>query len=439
MKRILTFVLCMCLGPAAIADIEIVTIEFKPEQREEVIRIVEAVESLCAEAFDTDFSTFDDGARLELHMQYRDYERVDRELNNGEFRRAWTFTNPRVMQSHIALQPPVEPTVLYESGLPLQTKVQIAEEAVSLCMYRALANKADQPDWLDGGLIGRLACDAIRASGDMGPIEDEPWSAREIILVERLFEDMPDYNLDTLFEDVEKDINASRLNAVRSAFVGWLREIGAFETVMRESRGIGSSEDRNDKYRALTLGAIGDAGVENPDQAFKDWVLAFEPKWNQVYRSLETNGDAWFHCAFDSTNSVCWNSQKLGRGNWELSGSLRIFEGDKSQMNVLLGKSDTGYLSVALGPTFGVTVFHRQYQDNDKSKWVRLIHEDMKTFELEDWVDFKISKRRDRLMIKINRERPVVLDVKDIDLTGEWGLGCQNNSAGLWKGVVFED
>ena len=64
------------------ADIDIVTVEFKPEQRAQVRQIVDATEQVCAQAFGVDFddadSGGDDDASLELHMQFRDYERVDK-------------------------------------------------------------------------------------------------------------------------------------------------------------------------------------------------------------------------------------------------------------------------------------------------------------------------------------------------------------------------
>lgn len=425
------------------ADIDIVTVEFKPEQRAQVRQIVDATEQVCAQAFGVDFDDADNGgdddASLELHMQFRDYERVDKELNDGRFRKNWAFANARVMQAHVALQPPIPFEMLLEAGLPVQTKVQIAHEAVHLCIYRAFRNHDSHPGWLSEGLAVHFASEAVRRAGAIGPIEAEPWTSQEIVVVRRLFEDTPGYTINSILSDETKDITSGRLYSVRGAFVAWMIEIGAFDDMIGEARRLGGGSGYADALKGVTLGAIRDAGIEDPDAAFRGWIDHFQPQWEEEYRSLQTLGDVWIQAAFDTRNSICWNHETLGERDWELSGSLRIFEGDKSQMNVLLGRSDSGYISVALGPTFGVTIFHRQLNDGDqKSKWIRLENKEIKSFEMGQWVDFKISKRRDRLMVRINRERPVMIDVKDIDLSGRWGLGCQNKSAGMWKDVRLE-
>ncbi len=434
-RLLLTILLLPIPVLPARASIDIVTIEFKPEQRAEVRAIVDATEGVCAEAFHTDFADADDGASLELHMQFRDYERVDKELNDGRFRTNWAFANARAMQAHVVLQPPIPFEMLLEAGLPVQTRIQIAHEATHLCIYRAFGNNASHPGWLAEGLAVHLASEAVRRARAMGPIESEPWTSQEIVVIRRLFADHPDYTIGSILSDEDKDIGSGRLYSVRGAFIGWLIEIGAFDEMIGEAKRLGGGSGYANALNAATLDAIRNAGVNDPDAAFKDWINAFEPRWEEEYRSLQTRGDVWVQAAFDSSNSVCWNHETLGDRDWELSGSLRIFDGDKTQMNVLLGKSDSGYISVALGPSFGITVFHRQYTQDHKSKWVRLENKEIRSLEMGRWADFKISKRHDRLLIKINRERPVMIDVKDIDLSGEWGLGCQNKSAGMWKDV----
>jgi len=143
--------------------------------------------------------------------------------------------------------------------------------------------------------------------------------------------------------------------------------------------------------------------------------------------------------AFSRDNSVCWNTQELGDGDWEMTGSLKVFESDKTQINILLGKSDSGYISVSLKPDYGLTVFHRQYVDDaKKSKWIRLVEKDVRSAHVNEWIDFKISKRRNRLLVRFNNERAVRVELGDIDISGQWGLGIQNKSAGLWRDVKVE-
>jgi len=433
-------VLLVCVVCAMVrADIEVKIGEFPSEQRDEIVSIVAQVERVCAEAFGTDAASMDDGASLELHMQFKDYERVDRELNNGRFRTNWAFANYAAKQAHVALQPPLEYSVLREIGIPLQTKIQIAEATVYMCLHRAFPNSGSHPDWLRQGLSGYLGPKALRELGIMGELEQEPWTSEEIHTIRRLFEDKPRYDVNSILDGEVKDISSGRLGSVRGAFIGWLVEIGAFDEMIGEARRLGGGDTYEQRIKQATLDAIKQAGVDNPSAAFRGWIDEFEPQWREEYRSLSTRGDVWQHSAWDRNNAVCWNRQTLGDKDWELSGSVKIYDRDKSQLNVLLGRTDAGFISVALGPDFGVTVFHRKYaQGNEKARWIRLENKEIDSIVMGEWSDFKITKRRDRLMIKINKERPVMIDVKGIDLDGNWGLGCQNQSAGEWRDVKVE-
>jgi hypothetical protein len=420
--------------------IEVVCDEFGEGQCQETREMVAAVEALSTELFGVDVSAKDDGAKLELHLLAQDYFNADELLNNGRFKRNWAFANFEAMQGHIALQPPVPTELLEVAGLPVQTKVQIAHEAVHLCIYRAFPNHRSHPGWLSEGLAEYMSNESVRRAGYMGAIEDEPWTCREIIVVRRLFEDHPEYTVESILDDVSKDISSGRLYSVRALFVEWLREIGAFDDMISEARRLGGGDEYDSNLKRATLDAISAAGVEHPDEAFKAWVGAFEPQWDEVYRSLSTNGDVWMQGAFDRNNSICWNNNELGDRDWVISGSMKIFEGDKTQMNILLGRDDIGYVKVAVGTEWGATVYHRVFpvEKNKRSKWIKLGTKEIKSNTTNEWIDFKISKRRNRLMVKIGKQRPIRVELGDIDVTGRWGLGVQNKSAGLWRDVKVE-
>lgn len=424
------------LTATAYADIQLNVAEFPPEQREQLSAIAEQVERTCSEVFGEDVASTVDSALIEVHLQYKDYERIDREMNSGAYRTNWSFVSPRSMQAHVALQPPLEYSVLVETGLPLQTKIRVANVAVYLCLYRAFENGASFPAWLRRGLSIQIGSMALRELGVMGDLEMEPWTSTEIHSIRRLFEDEPRFDIEAILENETEDIASGRIASVRGAFVGWLMELGVLGEVL------GHAEQRSDEaqLRAATLAAIAGAGVEDADKAFRDWIDAFDPEWDEEVRSLTTRGDEWFHSAWDRRKAVCWNKQTLGSRDWEITGSVKVFDRDNAQMDVLFGYTEAGFMTVALSPEFGLKIFHCQLEDGDrdKDKWVRLETKELRTLEIGEWADFSISKRRNRLIVKINRERPIMLDVSDIDLDGNWGLGCQYRSAGMWRNVVVD-
>lgn len=436
-------VLIVALGLGALpcfGDIEVVTDEFRQAQQDEVKQIVDAVEQVASEMFGMDMSQVEDGSKIEMHLNQRDYENAVKVLNNNHpSGNDWAFVSTGDRQAHVALQPPVEREVLETTGLPLQTKVQLARVASYLCIRRAFENEASHPRWFEAGLSTQLGDQALRHMGAMGPRDDEPWTGRQFFFVRELFEEHPKYTINELFDDELKELTSTEIYYMRGTLMEWIKEVGAFDQLISQAQETEGGNNYKAQLKEKTLKALQDHGVTDPDREFKAWVGSVKPMWNQLTRSLQTTGDVWFHCAFDNTNAVCWRQEELGDRNWEISGSLRIFDGDNSQINILLGQSDAGYLSVAMGPTFGITVFHRKFiEDGKRSRWIRLDNKDVSKFEKDEWADFKITKRNNRLMIKINRERPVMIDVSEIDISGNWGLGCQNNSAGLWKNVKLE-
>lgn len=429
------------LAAGSIAEpIEIICDEFAQVQVAEMTAVVRAVEEQASLLFGKDVTESDDGATIELHLQYLDYKRIDKELNNGRFRRNWGFANGNVRQAHIALQPPVPTAMMDVVGLPLQTKIEIAHEAVHLCIYRAFPNHRSHTGWLSEGLSVYLAEQAIQSIDAMGSQVSEPWTSTEIVQTVDYFEEHPKFGIDELLDDVSKDIPGSRMYAMRGLFMDWLHEIGLLKQVVDEARRLGGGDDYGDRLHAAVDKIMADAGIEKRDAMFRSWLGAFEPQWEQLNRSLETNGDIWPHSAFSSTNANCWNAQELGDDDWAITGEMKIFDAEKTQMNILVGRSDTGYVSIAVTADWGVTVFHRQYsKDKDKgSKWVRIENQEVKSNSVDKWMKFKVSKRRDRLMIKIGKQRPIRVDVSEIDVSGAWGLGVQNKSAGLWRDVKVD-
>ncbi len=437
--RWMMVVVCVCSGLVR-GDIEVRAGEFPPDQQDEIRAIVAQVEQTCSRVFGVDVASVVDSAFIEVHLNKGDYEIADRDVANGAFRNSWSFASARAMQGHVALQPPLEFRALEESGLPLQTKIRVANVTVYLCIYRAFDQGSSFPDWIRRGLSGHLGNVALRELGVMGALETEPWTSTEIHTIRRLFASNAKFDLDSIMENESDDASDLQVANVRGAFVGWLMELGVLDQVIAQADRTGAGESAEKQLRAATIEAIRSVDIENPDLAFRHWIDSFDPEWDEERRSLTTHGDEWHHSAWDRRKAMCWNKQTLGDRDWEISGQLKIFKRDNTQMDILFGSTDAGFMTVALSPEFGAKVFHCTLENGDREKdtWKRLETRELRTLELGEWADFVVSKRRDRLIVKINKERPVMLDVAGIDLDGNWGLGCQYRSAGVWRDVVVK-
>lgn len=433
---VLSGLVAMAMGE----PIEVVCDEFGPGQCEEMRRLVDAVESKASEVFSDDFSDDEDDALIELHLQLQDYYNADKLLNDGRFRKNWSFANSSKMQGHIALQPPVPTELLDAAGIPVQTKLMIGQVATHLLRYRAFPNHRSHPKWFTQGMAVYVTEEAARSIGMIGSTEDEPYTSTHIVGVIETLEEHSKIGIKTILNEEDiKDVSSGREYAIRGLMMFWLEDLGVLQGIISEARRLGGGDLYVKNLNEAVVNAIAGAGIEDSDSAFRDWLSGFSPKWDEQYRSLQTSGDVWMQGAFSRNNSVAWNSQELGERDWEMTGSFKVFDSEKTQMNILLGKSDAGYISIALGPDFGVTVFYRKYSDNGKkSNWIRLIHKDYQSIELNEWSDFKVSKRRDRLMVRINKDRAIRVELGDYDVSGPWGLGVQNKSAGLWRDVKVD-
>ena len=52
--------------------------------------------------------------------------------------------------------------------------------------------------------------------------------------------------------------------------------------------------------------------VEKLERDFQRDVKGLEPRWQEVFRSLETGGEAWTQVAFPGKNAIAWRTEDAG-------------------------------------------------------------------------------------------------------------------------------
>ncbi|MBL4809367.1 MAG: hypothetical protein JKY43_04835 [Phycisphaerales bacterium] len=434
MTKLYVFFLVL-LTTSVLADIRIIAEGVEPDQVVELERVVEEVGDQFFDLIGIENDSDSGKAAISLHINYSDYELADERLNAGRFKNNWAFSHPAAMESHVALQPPVSMEVLEQVGLPLQTKIQIAHESVHLYFYKAFPNHPSHPDWLSEGVAVYVAERSIRSLGAMGPAEAEPWTSTEIVRVQKMFKNYPEMTIDSILAGSIEDVSSLTMYALHGLFIGWLDEIGAAEKILQEARRFGGGSKYAQNLSSAVVEAIESAGIDDPDATFRAWVNGFEPQWEEVYRSMQTSNDEWMHAAFASKNAICWNQEPLGEGDWAITGSLYVFNTGRSQMNILLGRSTDGFVTVACSGDWGVTIFNYTSKDNN---WNRLEVVEVPTMKFGRWIKFKISKRGNRLWVRMGKQRAFKVEIGDLDLSGQWGLGVQKGSAGIWKDVQVD-
>jgi hypothetical protein len=109
----------------------------------------------------------------------------------------------------------------------------------------------------------------------------------------------------------------------------------------------GGSEHATAVAKAARNALNGDSGMKSCDGEFAKYARLLKPRWEEVYRSLSASGETWIQSAFPSANAIAWRTDDVGVERYELSGEFEIVAGDTHQLNVLLGRTDSGFVQVA--------------------------------------------------------------------------------------------
>lgn len=369
-------------------------------------------------------------AELTLHRGVEGYERAEQALTGGRFRANGAFALGD--EAHVLVQPPLDDHRLALAGVPAQTLRLVAHETAHLAR-NTLPNHASHPDWLADATGQMVAERVMRQAGlALGRAED-PWTATLIVRARRAAEGGILPPIEAALADAQGDLSMRDRYAARWALGAWLDEIGVLPSVLAEARRLGGGPDFAPRLRAAALDHLARAGVDDPDGAWRAWISAQPAAWDEVYRALAPDpgrpGD-WLQIAYPNTNAIAWTTAAQDASRYAVTGSFEILPDDRRQLNLLLARSDDGFVSVAFTGGWGVTVFHYDASDN---RWNRLASAEAEA-PVGEPVAFAVRADGRSLSVELGG-RPVLKAESPVPLTGAWGLGAQSGSAGYWRGV----
>jgi len=198
---------------------------------------------------------------------------------------------------------------------------------------------------------------------------------------------------------------------------------------------LGGGSDYARKLRAYIDEAIGSDNKKASDREFADYLRKLKPQWEEIYPSLETAGKNWTQIAFSSTNAVAWRAKPVGKDAYALKGKFKILPGGREQLNLLLARSDDGFISIAFSAGYGVTVFEYHADHAEDKQWERLGKARCVALKLNRWIRFRVEVEEDELRITLGKKLVLTKRLRGRPMRGPWGLGAQAGSAGMWRGV----
>lgn len=371
---------------------------------------------------------------LYLYESIAAYEAADKRLTGGKFRQNLAFTTRSKPEAHIVLQPPMAADVRKRIGIPELTARLITHETTHLCRNTHFPNRADHPRWFVDGVAYSVE---IGMYGGAGHLKDErisPLDQELVVALKRLSgaDRLP--SVDAIFNDRPGDLSNGDVYAANQLAFGYFafraNDSGWLGRVVSEARRLAGGSDYKKSLHDAAMKALPES-VEEADKEFRKWIADAKPLWRQLYRSLEFGRNDWKQIAFSGKNAIAWRIARL-KTPLQISGSVEILAGEKKQMNVLLGRADDDFYSVALVAGYGVTVFHYTAQGNT---WTQLATRELANVKVDSPVKFVVRAKSSRLVVKIGGEEVFDLELPQPLKTMQWGVGAQSGSAGIWTGV----
>ena len=374
-------------------------------------------------------------ARLPVHVyaSVTDFVAAEQALTQGAFRVNRFFSHWKSRATHATLLPDCDKTVREALGARPHFFRQVAHEASHLTVFATIPNHESHPDWLAEGMATWVAEQISRERGWSQEGHDTPFYSDRMTHCQALRAKGTLPEPRAILQDHIGHLTHDEQYAVWWAFFRFLKE-GHSQQIERiidtATRMAGGAKFTKRLY--AKIGAIWDRdGLDALNAAFRKYVDAFTPVWDEAYRCLETHGDTWTQVGFSDNNAMAWRAAPRGV-RYAISGKVTIAPARNPQANVLLAKTDEGFFSVALRAGVGVTLL--QFR---RGAWTnhQFVEQDL---QAGTPVAFEIRVEKDRIAVTSNGVKTIEKTLP-FSLGGRWGVGVQAAAGAVWQGVRMKE
>ena len=387
----------------------------------------------AAELYDLKLDPLD--AKLEVYL-YRDtraYEKADERITGGKFQRNLAFADGDSRSAHVALQPELSNEVLARVGLPYLTRVMLLHEAAHIVRYHAMANHPSHPGWLADGAAQTLKFEVMAP----GAWEQAPLSSMSTVRAQRaLTKGMPPAT--GILLDQTRKLQFYDRYAMRAAFFRYLYESDRANVIrmIGDIRRLGGGGDFTERAAKVVAQRLGAEKFKSLDADFRRSVAGRKPVWEEVYRSLAPIDRGFVQIAFPRTNAIAWRTERVGKKEYEFRARVELLQGARQQLNVLLDRSDAGFICIALNAQVGLTIFEYSSKDN---RWNRLQSKPHAAIAVGKPFDLSARVSGKQLEVRIGQDLVATAEFPQRAMDGAYGLGALSGSAGIWTDVSVRD
>src|SRR5262245_13626458 len=396
----------------------------------------EAVWPLALEALGRKEKELESPLTTHLYPDQKSYEEGEAQLTKGALKGNLVFSHLASKSAHVLLQPSCSDEGLRAYAMRTLPRYLVAPEATHPDAYAFLPNALDHPDWFAEGAATYAGFQALEKLGQTRKQIEEPLSATSLQLCREMVAKGTLPTANGILSSEVGTLEFQQRYAVDHEFYAFLRA-QAPKDLARAVDAIASTGG-GEGYRKALAAALDKIWSEKELEKLSDRFEAFlqqeKPRWKQEFRSLETRGEGYIQRAFPEKNAVAFRvDSSIDKLPASVSGTLHIWPGSSMQMNFLLGRSEGGFLSVALTAGQGVTVF--RYDHGQPEPWTNLAFGESKDLLPGVDVPFRIELGKNELVVYVAEKEIARAALGGRSPIGPWGLGAQAGATGEWKDI----
>lgn len=381
------------------------------------------------------------GERMPIHLYWASFAWEGSPPAPTGYGREFAFTSDATHGAYVVIRPPSVESALSMTGLPLQTKLDVAREAAQLWARRASPLAVRWPYWFLEGGAAWAAEEACRTRGWFQTRAEYPAAATQMLRTQELSRTKTLPPLFAFVEGLPSGLTSDERVAVASQLFHFLKEPSNAKLLDNAAYAarVTKQDDVPAAVARVMRSVAGDkAAQEALEAAFDTWLSAQKPAWQELHGSLWPLGDTWIQAAHE-TNALAWRADVAPGVHYELSGEVAFLPGQHRQANLLLARAESTFVEVAFVADHGVDVLQFDVRRPETERWKTLTSAKLDSVKEGRFLPFRVVAKQSALEVWID-EKPV-LSLADVGapLAGAWGLGSFASSCCAWRNVAFKD
>ena len=416
--------------------------------REKVLAVAEATWKEACALYGVDAAPREKPVELHLYDDVASYEATCDRLVGGKLKPNLAFAHHESCSAHVVMQPTIRGDARVQLAPTWQTLRLVVHETAHVTRMAKFPNFASHPGWFVDGNAEWLESRVLSSLRLLKSPEQSPYFASSVRDVQQLLRQSRLPGIEVLLHDRPDEFTFNERYSVRYLLFRFLQEgdhAKAFREFIGDVRRLGAGKEFDVRSAEALKTRFALTDWSDLDEGFRAWLEQLKPQWDEVLRTLETDGEDWAQTAFDNSNAICFRNEPGGTKPYALEGEVTVLADRKGspQMNLLLGRQllageDSRYVSIALVPSEGVTIFDFDSSRSPNEQWKNLGYFPLTSTAVGKPIAFRVEceTRSGKTALAVAIDGKVVAKATvDRSLEGPWGLGAQAGSSGTWRGI----